>query len=688
MKSPSLMIKCSLAGRKMEEPTTKAPEERKDALVVFQPSGRRARVPLGTTLLDAARQMGVEIESICGGEQVCGKCRVLVEEGRFQKEGVTSGMGHLSPVGEREQRFLRRKDTPANARLACAAQVLGDVVVTVPPESRLHKQVIVKAAGERRIPTDPAVRLAYIHLPEAALEDNTSLWDRAQQALSDRFGYESLTIDTAALQELPVAWAKGHGGMTFTIWQEREVIRVQPGFRERLLGLAVDMGTTTVAGYLCDLDSGEVLATHGLMNPQVAYGEDLMSRISYANDHPDGLDKLHGAAVEALNRIASETARSAGRSADEIVEIVLVGNSVIHHLALGLDPRPLGEAPFAPVTKEALDLRARDLGLNVARGANLHVLPLEGGHVGADNVAVALAEAPHSQDEMMLVLDVGTNGEILLGNRHRVLSASSPTGPAFEGAQIVHGMRAAPGAVERVRIDPATWEPRVKVIGEERWSDAGALPVRGICGSGIIEAVAELFTAGVIRPDGRFSDGCREHPRCRKDGRTWEYVLVREDENSLGREVTVTQADVRAIQLAKAAMYAGAKLLMNRLGVDRVDKVVLAGAFGTVISKEHALALGLFPDVPPERVYSVGNAAGDGARIALLNRQKRQEAQELARWIEYVEIALDPLFQNEFVAAMHFPHARDPFPHVEAMLQARHGDFSPPRTPRQRRKKS
>jgi uncharacterized 2Fe-2S/4Fe-4S cluster protein (DUF4445 family) len=283
---------------------------------------------------------------------------------------------------------------------------------------------------------------------------------------------------------------------------------------------------------------------------------------------------------------------------------------------------------------------------------------------------VALAEAPHLQDEMMLILDVGTNGEILLGNRERVLSASSPTGPAFEGAQITHGMRAAPGAVERVRVDPATWEPRFKVIGEDRWSDTGLLPVRGICGSGIIEAVAELFVAGILRPDGRFSAGCRNHPRCRKEGRTWEYVLARENENSLGREIVVTQADVRAIQLAKAAMYAGAKLLMNRLGVDHVGKVVLAGAFGTVISKEHALILGLFPDVPPERVYSVGNAAGDGARIALLNRRRRQEAQDLARWIEYVEIALDPLFQEEFVAAMHFPHMRDPFPHGKTVRDA------------------
>ncbi len=638
------------------------------AFVLFQPSGKRARVPLGTTILDAARSVGVEIESICGGELVCGKCRVLIEEGRFLKEGIISSASHVSPMTEREKLLLRKNGTPPNARLSCAARVLGDLVVSVPPESRVHKQVIVKSAGRREIATDPAVGLAYIDLQEAELDDRSSIWERAQARLEERFGLTDLSIDIKALQELPQALEKGHGGVTFTIWQKKKVVQARPGFRDKLFGLAVDMGTTTVAGYLCDMQSGEVVATAGIMNPQIAYGEDLMSRVSYANTHADGLDRLHRAAIDALNEIVSQTTSMARAKPEEVAEIVLVGNSVIHHLVLGLHPKSLGEAPFASVTREALDLKARDLGIDVAPGANLHVLPLIGGHVGADNVAVALAEAPHLQKEMMLIIDVGTNGEILLGNEEKVLSASSPTGPAFEGAQISSGMRAAPGAIERVRIDPETWEPRFKVIGDERWSDQATLPARGICGSGIIEAVAELFAAGVIQSNGRFSRRCAGHRRCRKNGRTWDYVLARPDETSTGSEIVVTQADVRAIQLAKAALYAGSKLLMERLGVEQVDKVVLAGAFGTVISREHALMLGLFPDVPPERVYSVGNAAGDGARIALLNRERREEAKRLAGWIQYVEIALEPRFQEEFVSAMHIPHMSDRFPHVEELL--------------------
>ena len=628
-------------------------------------------MPLGTTILEAARSIGVEIESICGGELVCGKCRVLIEEGFFPKEGITSSAANVSPVTKREELFLRRKGTPPNARLSCAARVQGDLVVTVPPESQVHRPVVVKSAGEREIVTAPAVRLAYVSLREADIDDQESIWARVQGLLKDRFELENLAIDLKALQELPRALERGRGGITLTIWQESRVIQVRPGFRDRLFGLAVDVGTTTIAGYLCDMQSGEVVASHGMMNPQVAYGEDLMSRVSYANTRADGLDHLHGAVIGALNEILSETTSMAGVDRKDVAEVVVVGNSVIHHLVVGLHPKSLGEAPFAAVTKDSLDLNARDLGLHAAPGANVHFLPLIGGHVGADTVAVALAEAPHLQKEMMLVIDVGTNGEILLGNEKSVLSASSPTGPAFEGAQISCGMRAAPGAIERVRVDPKTWEPRFKVIGNEKWSDEAILPARGICGSGIIEAVAELFAAGVIQSDGRFSARCSEHERCRRNGRTWEYVLVKKDETSAGKEIFVTQADVRAIQLAKAALYAGAKLLMRRLGVDRVDKVVLAGAFGTVISREHALILGMLPDVPPEKIYSVGNAAGDGARIALLNRDRREEAKKLADWIEYVEIALEPEFQEEFVAAMHIPHMNDEFPNVEKLLKNR-----------------
>jgi uncharacterized 2Fe-2S/4Fe-4S cluster protein (DUF4445 family) len=644
----------------------------KQPLVIFMPAGQRGRVPAGTSLLDAARQVGVEIESICGGRLTCGKCKVRIEDGTFQKHGIVSGNGHVSPAGAEEAGLLKRLGAE-DCRLSCATYVQGDVLVTVPEESQARKQIIRKSATERVIEIRPAVRQVYVEVEEAVLEDQRGDWERLRVALAEQWGLENLRIDYFALRDLQRTLRKGNWAATVTLWQDREVIDVRPGYHEGAYGLAVDIGSTTVAGYLCDLRTGEVSATEAMMNPQVTYGEDLMSRVSYAMTHSGGLTKMHRAIIDALNEVAGRAAGQAGIKTSDIYEAVVVGNTVMHHILLGIDPVELGAAPFTLATHDAIDVKARDLGIRLHAAANVHILPLEAGHVGADNVAVLLAEAPHRQDEMMLIIDIGTNGEILLGNRHRVLSASSPTGPAFEGAQITHGMRAAPGAIERVRIDPETKEPRFKIIGDERWSDEwGDQPgqlASGICGSGIIEAVAELYLAGIVRPDGRFDpDG--DEPWIRWNGRTGAYVLATADQTSTGQPILVTQADVRAIQLAKAALYAGAKLLMNRAGVKTVDKIVLAGAFGSYIDPKHALVIGLIPDCDLKKVYAVGNAAGDGARIALLNRDKRREAQEVARWVEYVETAVEPKFQEEFVAAMHIPHIRDPFPHLRALLPA------------------
>jgi uncharacterized 2Fe-2S/4Fe-4S cluster protein (DUF4445 family) len=415
------------------------------------------------------------------------------------------------------------------------------------------------------------------------------------------------------------------------------------------------------------------------MNPQVRYGEDLMSRVSYANLEPQGLARLNRAIILTLNDLAEKAASTAGVTPDDILDMVVVGNSVMHHILLGIHPRELGAAPFSLAVDSPLDLRALDIGLNLNPAARLHVLPLVAGHVGADNVAVMLAEAPNDQDENMLVVDVGTNAEIILGNRRELLVASSPTGPAFEGAQITHGQRAAPGAIERVRIDPSTLEPRLRVIGYDGWlePDAGedlSLSARptGICGSGIIEVVVELLLAGIIDAKGLFDpESASRTDRVQYRGRTGEYVLVEAGLSATGSPIVITQNDVRAVQLAKAALYAGTRLLMSRMGVERVDRVVLAGAFGTYISPRHAMLLGLIPDTDLERVTAVGNAAGDGARIALLNRGMRLKAAHLARWATHVSTPLESSFQDEFVAALNIPHARDSFPHVQEFLPQR-----------------
>lgn len=642
-------------------------------LVIFQPSGRRGEVPEGTNLLDAARDLGVEIESICAGQQTCGKCKILVEEGSFQKYGIRSSREHLSPVGEAERTYWERRNVGQDYRLSCAARVQGPLVITVPEESQARKQIVRKSATERAIELDPAVRQYYVTVTPSTLGDERGDWELLQTALQEQFGLAGLRIDLPALRTLQDTQRAGKWSVTVSVWNDQEVVRVQPGYAEGAYGLAVDIGTTTVVAHLCDLRTGTVLATEAMMNPQVPFGEDILSRISYIQSQEDGLARLNGAVIEGLNKLARRVTRRVGLTPDDITDMALVGNTVMHHIALNISPAYIGGSPFTLATYDAIDVKARDLGLTaVNRCAWVHVLPCEAGYVGADNVGVLLAEEPHRQEEIVLVIDVGTNGEILLGNKEHLLSASSPTGPAFEGAQITHGMRAAPGAIERVRIDPETLTPRFRVIGDERWSDEISpeeVQAAGICGSGIIEMVAELFARGIVLPNGKFNTDTRS-PGFRPTQQVGEYILATADQTSTGHEIVITQSDIRAVQLAKAALYAGAKLLMARRGVERLERVILAGAFGSYISKEHAMMIGLFPDCDLDNVYAVGNAAGDGARIALLSRAKRREAREAARWVDYIETAVEMEFQNEFVAALNFPHTSHPFPHLSGLLPA------------------
>jgi uncharacterized 2Fe-2S/4Fe-4S cluster protein (DUF4445 family) len=662
-------------------------------LVIFQPSGRRGEVPQGHTVLEAAQQLGVGIENLCGGAQTCGKCRVRIEEGNFEKAGITSSVAHVSPPSERERAYLERHEFGSNERFACEAHIFGDLAVFVPETSRTNKQIVRKSATERAITVNPAIRLYYVTVPEPTLADEgQGDLERITDELRQRFGLENLRVDYALLPTLQQVLREGKWGVTVTVWDGREIIRVQPGFHDKAIGLAVDIGTTTVAAYLCDLESGQVLVTEAAMNPQVAYGEDIMSRISYVTEHEGGLATLNTAIVDMLNQLAEAATTQVELEPADIAEVTLVGNTVMHHLVLNLDPAHLGGAPFPTCFVDPIDIKARDLGLRVNPAANVHVLPVKAAYVGADNMGVVLAEAPHEQDDIMLIIDVGTNGEILLGSRERLLSASSPTGPAFEGAQITFGMRAAEGAIERVHIDPQTLETRFQIIGREGWSDTwtddsaepdpppdgsrrGPRPrqeepvlARGICGSGIIDAIAEMFRAGILLPSGAFNADL-QHERIVTFGGLPAFVIAHTDQTTIERDIVITIADVRAVQLAKGALYSGARLLMEELGVTEVDKIVLAGAFGSYIDRERAMILGLFPDCDPAQVYAVGNAAGDGARIALLNRAKRQEIVRVSRWIEHIQIPMVGEFQDRFIDALNLPHASDSFPHVEAWLR-------------------
>jgi len=641
--------------------------------VIFQPAGRRGEVEEGKTLLEAARSLGVDIDGLCGSKKVCGKCKVRIEEGFFEKDGMESGMAHLSPITEAEKKHIKPEDGPG-MRLACTAEVHGDVKIFVPERSRAGKQVVRKAAKELTIALDPAVKKYNVALTAPTLQDmTTGDYERVLNSLEENYGLKNLTFDYLVLKELQDTLRKGEWNATVTVWMDKEIIKVEPGFVEKCYGIAIDVGTTTCVGYLTDLDTGRVVNTESMMNPQVPYGEDVMSRITYAMTHPDGLETMRKANIDGLNEIIEKVVieiKDDGPNPGYVIDdLTMVFNTAMHHIFLGFNPEYIGRSPFIPAVQHPLNIKARDTGLKINPAAYVHVLPIEAGFVGADNVGVLIAEEPYNQDEMVLIIDIGTNGELLLGNRQKVYSTSCATGPAFEGAQIKFGMRAAPGAVETVRIDPDTKEPRYKVIGKADWhTHLEKVDAKGICGSGIIEVVAEMFRAGIIDKSGRFVMDLNT-PRVRKgtEGKP-EYVLAWAEETSIGTDITVTQGDVRALQLAKGALYTGAKLIMKRLGITKLDRVILAGAFGSHIDQEASMTLGMFPDCPIDRVYAVGNAAGDGARMALINKGKRIEARERARWVEFVEIATDPSFEKEFMQAMHIPHMKDPFPNLKALL--------------------
>ncbi|BAL27046.1 ASKHA domain-containing protein [Azoarcus sp. KH32C] len=642
-----------------------------DKLVVFTPSGRRGRFPVGTTVLDAARSLGVDIESACGGNAQCGRCQVELCEGEYPKHGVTSCADHLSAlVTEEHERGLA-----PGRRLSCTARLLGDVVVDVPPASQVHRQVVRKAADARTVETEPAVRLYTVEVQQPDMHSPSGDLTRLEDALEFEHGLSGLAVDAAVLPQLQPALRAGAWVATVAVHlPHRTLIGIWPGRREEVYGLAVDVGSTTIAAHLCRLGTGEVIAAAGRMNPQIRFGEDLMSRVSYVMMHPGGEKELTGAVRAAVEALADEVARDAGIAREDIVDASFVGNPIMHHLLLGISPVELGGAPFALAVDRAVTQPAAELGLAFHPGARAYVLPCIAGHVGADTAGVLLAERPDLSDDMTLLVDVGTNAEIVLGNRRRLFACSSPTGPAFEGAQISCGQRAAPGAIERVRIDPVTLEPRIRVIGCELWSDEAGFAeavagtgITGICGSGIIEVIAEMYLAGIVLPDGTIDGALAErNARVRQDGRTYAYELVAGAE---GRApLCITQNDVRAIQLAKAALYAGVRLLMERAGIERVDRIRLAGAFGSHIDVKYAMILGLIPDCSLDHVSSAGNAAGTGARMALVDVRARREIENLVRRVEKIETAVEPRFQALFVDAMAIPHRTDPYETLRAAV--------------------
>ena len=650
-------------------------------LIVFTPSGKRGRFAVGTPVLTAARQLGVDIDSVCGGRAICGRCQINVGVGEFAKHGIASAADHVSEFSQVEVRYDKLRGLISGRRLSCQTKIQGDLVIDVPPESQVHKQVVRKEADTRAIELDPVTKLYFIEVEEADMHKPSSDLERVYNALKGQWGVDNITTELPIIAQLQRTLKKGEWKITCAVYSRapgggNRLVSIWPGFHDKAFGIAIDVGSTTIAAHLTNLSTGEVAASAGLMNPQIRFGEDLMSRVSYVMMNPGGDVEMTTAIRAALQQLAEEVARAAAVDLNDIMEVVLVGNPVMHHLFLGIDPTELGGAPFALATGLPLTFPAREMDFKLNPGAQVYVLPCIAGHVGADAAGMVLSEAPHESDEIMLCVDVGTNAEIVLGSKARLLACSSPTGPAFEGAQISSGQRAAPGAIERLRIDPTTLEPKYKVIGCDKWSDEPGFEeiiaqtgVTGICGSGIIEAIAEMYLTGIINQDG-LVDGALagKSPRIEPHKRTFNYVIRRPTDQSSEPLICVTQNDVRAIQMAKAALYAGVRLLMDKLKIESVGKIRLAGAFGSHIDMKYAMVLGLIPDCDLSRVQSAGNAAGTGARIALLNKAARDEIEAVVRRIEKIETAVEPKFQQHFVEAMAMPHKTADFVNLKKVV--------------------
>lgn len=645
-------------------------------LVLFMPSGKRGRFPVGTPILEAARKLGVYVESVCGGRATCGRCQIEVQEGNFAKHKIVSSNDHISPRGAKEERYDRVRGLPENRRLSCSALILGDLVVDVPQDTVVNAQVVRKAASDRVIERNAAIQLCYVEVDEPDMHKPLGDLDRLKVMLEKDWGWKDLLIAPHIIPDVQKTLRKGNWGVTAAIHRDMDssrpfIVGLWPDLKNEAYGIACDIGSTTIAMHLVSLLSGRIIGSTGTSNPQIRFGEDLMSRVSYVMMNPDGREAMTIAVREAVNGLIGKVCEENGVDRNDILDMVFVANPIMHHLFLGIDPTELGQAPFALAVSGALQYWAHEIDIKVNRGARVYMLPCIAGHVGADAAGATLSEGPYRQDKMMLLVDVGTNAEIVLGNKNRVVAASSPTGPAFEGAEISSGQRAAPGAIERVRIDPVTLEPRYRVIGVDKWSDeegfeeaAASTGVTGICGSAIIEVVAEMYLSGVISEDGVVDGSMAEKsPRIIQNGRTFSYLL-RDGE----QRITVTQNDVRAIQLAKAALYAGIKLLMEKQGVEKVDMIRFAGAFGSFIDPKYAMVLGLIPDCDLNEVKAVGNAAGTGALMALLNRGHRREIEGMVKKIEKIETALEPHFQQLFIDAMAMPNKVDAFPELAKVV--------------------
>jgi uncharacterized 2Fe-2S/4Fe-4S cluster protein (DUF4445 family) len=611
---------------------------KKSIILRFEPDGVKAEFEKGITILDALREIGLSIRSECGGRGICGKCKVIIQD-----------QSSISGIVEKD-RVLSIPELESNYRLACSTMAIADSTITIPNESRMAIRKILVEGTERQVTVNSAIRKVYIELPEPSLSDIRSDVQRLIDSLKDIYGIETTGIDYPLLKKLPQILHDSNWRVTLTVWDDKEIIAVEAGDTTDIAyGVAVDIGTSKIISYLSNLTTGELVSTGFLENPQVRYGEDIISRISYASKGEEALEELHRLLIDGVNTVIYEACRTSESRPEHIYDITVVGNTAMHHIFLGIQPIRLASSPYVPAVNDSVKIKARDLALKTNPGANVHVLPVIAGFVGADAVADIISTGIYESNKLSLMVDIGTNTEVMLGDKHGILACSCASGPAFEGAHIKCGMKAVTGAIERLKITPEDYEVEYQTIGN-------AKPI-GLCGSAMIDAVADLLRRRIIDRNGRFNISTST-PKLRNLNQEKEFLLVSKSENNATRDIVITQRDIREIQLAKAAIYTGCSILMKRKKIKSEDikKFYVAGSFGNYLNLENAKLIGMIPDIPKEHIAFVGNAAGAGARMALISKKHRRMVALIPKKVQYVELALDADFQKEFVSAMYFPH--------------------------------
>jgi len=606
--------------------------------LTIEPYGIKSEFEKGACLLDALKAVGLKIRSECGGRGICGKCRVILKDS-----------SKISEVTKSERERLSKFELDSGLRLACCSSVMQSTTAFIPEESRAIIRKFLIEGTEKPVTVEPAIRKFYVKLGKPSLSDVRSDVQRLLDSLKDVYGLEIIRVDYQLSKSLPEILRKAKWKVTATIWDDSEIISVEPGdTSKKAYGIAIDIGTSKILGYLSNLINGDLIAVGSLENPQIIHGEDVISRISFASQGEGSLRRMQKLTVEGINVVVRQVCKKSRCAPRHIYEMTVVGNTAMHHLFLGIQPKYLGTSPYVPVVSDAIDVKAKELSIRVNPSANVHVLPVIAGFVGADAIADIISTGIYKSSQLSLVLDIGTNTEIILGDKRGMVACSCASGPAFEGAHIACGTKAVSGAIERLQIEPESFEVKYQTVGNTK-------PV-GICGSGIIDGVANLLRCQLIDRKGIFVEQTPT-PRVRTRNGEREFVLVFQKEGAT-RDIVITPKDIEQIQLAKAAIYAGCSILMKKKRVqpENIKRMFVAGAFGNYINLDNAKLIGMLPDVSTKNIRFVGNAAGAGVRMALISRRYSRKASLIRSKIRYVELASDPDFQTEFTSAMFFPN--------------------------------